>query len=190
MSTLEKLLDQLDESREALLVAIEPLPDEALLQKGAAGDWSVVDVLINQTAWEAELVTAFMNIAKKNRPDHLLSALSDPPKYDQKRYAETQERDLDQVFEDLQQVRIQIEDWLLEFSEKDLNDPQRYKWANNQSLSAIIAAVTIQREGAFLPQLQLFAQNWSPDDGESNDLVIPLTAVDISTMDESYDSPD
>ncbi len=190
MSTTEKLLDQLDTSREALLVAIEPLPDEALLQKGAVGDWSVVDVLINQTAWEAELVTAFMNIDKNKRPDRLLNALKNPQKYDQNRYIETQDRDLDQVFTDLQQVRIQIEDWLLDFSGNDLSNPKRYRWTKNKPLSDMIAAVTFDREKSFIPQLRRYAQGWQEREKDEAKTIIPLTAVDMNPLDENYDITD
>lgn len=187
MSTIENLLEKLDNSREALLVAIEPLPDEALLEKGVIGDWSVADALINQTAWEAELVTAFLNIDKNKRPDRLLNALKKPENYSQKRYTETQDRALDQVFDDLQQVRIQIEDWLLEFSEKDLSNTKRYSWAKNKPLSEIIAMTTFKREKALIPQLREFAQAWQDAQENDSQAVIPLTTVDINIMDENHD---
>ena len=75
MITKEQLLDALDNSRESLLVAIEPLPDEALHEKQAVGEWSVADVLINITAWEAELVTGLMRIQQNKRPERLLEAM-------------------------------------------------------------------------------------------------------------------
>ena len=53
MTSKEQLLDALDNSRESLLMAIESLPDEALLEKQAIGEWSVGDSLTNITAWEA-----------------------------------------------------------------------------------------------------------------------------------------
>lgn len=45
MADLETLLDHLDSGRERLLVAIEPLPDEALLAPGAYGLWSAATCL-------------------------------------------------------------------------------------------------------------------------------------------------
>jgi len=56
MADLETFLDHLDSGRERLLVAIEPLPDEALVAPGAYGLWSAADVLANRAAWESELV--------------------------------------------------------------------------------------------------------------------------------------
>ena len=158
MITKEQLLDALDNSRESLLVAIEQLPDEALLEKQAIGEWSVSDVLINITAWEAELVTGLMRIRQNKRPDRLLEALQDPSGYDERRFVENQDRDLDQVFLDWQQVRVQVEEWILEFSERELDNPRRYQWLKGKALKEMIAATTFEREKKIVPHLQLFAQ--------------------------------
>ncbi len=186
----EQLLDELDNSRESLLVAIEPLPDEALLNKKAVAEWSVVDVLINLTAWEAELVTGLMQIDKNKRPDRLLTALKNPQAYDKLRYEETQDRDLDQVFIDLQQVRIQVEEWLLEFSERDLKDPKRYKWLKGKSLSELIAVTTFKREAKFIPQLALYAHDWQEREIDATAGVIPLTVVNLTNTDKNDDITD
>ena len=67
---VEQLLNKLDGSREQLLVAIEPLPDLVLIKKGVVGQWSIADILVNLTVWEAELVTAFMKIERgQNQSD-------------------------------------------------------------------------------------------------------------------------
>lgn len=108
-------------------MSIEPLDDEALLSKEVAGSWAIADVLTNITSWESELVTGLMKLDQKKQPEKLLAALADPDVYDQAHYDALQDRDLDQIFEDLQQVRIQLEDWLSEFSEQDLANPKRYR---------------------------------------------------------------
>ena len=190
MNITEQLLDTLDNSRESLLVAIELLPDEALLDKRAVAEWSVTDVLINLTAWEAELVTGLMQIDKNKRPDRLLSALKNPQAYDKLRYEETQDRDLDQVFLDLQQVRIQVEEWLLEFSDRDLTNPQRYRWLNGKPLSEIIASATFKHEEEFIPQLLIYAQEWSERETNASINMIPLTAVDLINTEENHDISD
>ena len=65
---LEELLDLLDSSRERLLVAIEPLPDQALLFKGVVDTWTIADVLSNLTAWEAEMVTGRTSVGRRGSP--------------------------------------------------------------------------------------------------------------------------
>jgi len=182
MITKEQLLDALDNSRENLLVAIEPLPDEALHEKQAVGDWSVSDVLINITAWEAELVTGLMRIQQNKRPDRLLAALKDPGGYDERCFVENQDRDLNQVFVDLQQVRVQVEEWILEFSERELNNPRRYQWLKGKALKDIITAATFGREKKVVPLLQLFAQQWDILTMDSTHGNIPLGSLSIDVQ--------
>ncbi len=187
MTSIEQLLDALDSSRENLLVAIEPLPDEALQEKQAVGEWSVSDVLINITAWEAELVTGLMRIRQNKRPDRLLVALKDPSGYDERRFAENQDRDLDQVFLDLQQVRVQVEEWILEFTERELNNPRRYQWLKSKSVKDVIAAATFEREKKIVPLLQLFAQKWDILTVEPTNGAIPLETLSSDGQENNYE---
>ena len=187
MTTKEQLLDALDNNREKLLVAIEPLPDEALHEKQAVGEWSVSDVLINITAWEAELVTGLMRIQQNKRPDRLLDALMDPGEYDERCFAENQDRDLDQVFVDLQQVRVQVEEWILEFSERELSNPHRYQWLKGKALKDLIAAATFDREKKVVPLLQLYAQQWGILAMETTNSVIPLQSLSLVEQENNHE---
>jgi len=182
MTKTEQLLDALDNSRESLLLAIEPLFDEPLQEKFTIGEWSVTDVLVNITAWEAELVTGLMRLKQNKRPDKLLDALKDPQTYDRSRFEENQGRDLDQIFIDLQQVRVQVEEWLLEFSQRDLTNPRRYHWFKGKALSEIIAATTFERENKIVPQLETFTQQWLARGMDAHSGTIPLSVVDLNTQ--------
>jgi uncharacterized damage-inducible protein DinB len=189
MSTLEFLLDALDERRERLLVAIEPLDDEALLQKNVVGEWSISDVLTNLTAWESELVTGLLKLDQNKQPVKLMEALADPAGYDRAFYSAMQDRHLDQIFEDLQLVRVQLEDWLSEFSEKDLTNRNRYRGLDGRSLRSVIAEATYRREDTFLPAIEAFSQVWL-DTQEPAENVIPLTLLDFSTIDDHENKTD
>jgi hypothetical protein len=50
----KELVLRLQADREALLEAIEGVPDEALTMPGAVGLWSAMDVLAHITAWDGE----------------------------------------------------------------------------------------------------------------------------------------
>jgi hypothetical protein len=188
MLTMDELLDALDESRERLLVAIEPLPDEALLQKGAVEGWSITDILINLTAWEAELVTGLMRLDQKKKPGRLLEALADSEAYDRLRYDENQDRDLDQIFDDWQLVRVQTEDWLAGISDKALG--QNREFLDGRSLAAIVAATTYERELRVLPQIEAFAQQWLDAQEALPEDIIPLTTIDMIPSEEDDEDPD
>lgn len=190
MTTKEQLLDALDSSRESLLVAIEPLPDEALQEKLAIGDWSVADVLVNVTAWEAELVTGLMLLKQNKRPDRLLGALEAPKTYDRLRFEENQDRDLDQIFIDLQQSRVQVEEWLLEFSERDLTNPRRYQWLKGRALSDLIARTTYNRENQIAPRLEAFTAQWLVRESNTPTGAIPLVSIDVNTERKNNEDAD
>lgn len=157
---LDQLLDELDNSREKLLLAIADLPDEALIIPGVWGEWSIADLLVNLTVWEAELVTGIMRLDQGKRPEQLLAALAQPDAYDMARYTENKGRDLDRVFDDWQQVRVQLEEWIETMPLRHLTNPNRYKWFAGKSLWQVIQAAIIAREKRFLPHMQLWAQRW------------------------------
>jgi hypothetical protein len=177
MEIVLEILDVLDNSRERVLMALEELPDEALLAAGAVGKYSVADVLALQVAWEAELVTGLMQIDQGKKPEKLLAALAEPAAYDARRYDEFKGRDLDSIFDDLQQVRMQLETWLEIFSERDLTNRKRFQWLKGKSLREMITAVTTTRESAYAADLEQFAQRWLDEDEAAPPHFIPLTAV-------------
>lgn len=177
MTAKERLLDQLDMTREQLLMALEWLPDEALLEPAIDG-WTVAGLLSVLTAWDAEVVTGLMRLKQGKRPDRLLAALADPDAYNTGRYAEHEGRDLDSIFDDFQQARVQLEDWIEGFSEKALTDPNRYKALGGRPLQALIGAATFQNEARYIPALREFAERWNEAQPEEPP-AIPLSGIDI-----------
>jgi hypothetical protein len=179
-SLIENLLDALDSSRERLLVALDELPDEALLApntvKPVSGEgnigWSVADLLVQQTAWESELVTGLMHISQGKKPTRLLAALENSEEYGRLRYEENKGRELDRIFDDLPQVRMQVEEWLEEFSENQLSKKGHFAWLKNRSLADLIAQLTYEHELRYLPQVEALAQKWQPP---TNNMMLSLT---------------
>ena len=159
----DEILDELDRVREELLVALEPLPDEALLQPGVMGEWTMADILAHLVAWESEMVTALLRIDQGKTPTRLVDAFADVDGYNASRYRENKGRDLDRIFEDLHGVRVQLEEWLTEFSDKDLNDPKRHSWSKGLPLWHIIAENSFRHETQHLPDIKAFAQRWSSE---------------------------
>ncbi len=177
MDYLETILDELDRSREQLLVAIEELDDVALLTPEVVGSYTIADCLALQTAWEAELVTAFMRLDRGQKPDKLLQALAQPEVVESRWVAENRARSLDAIFDDFQKVRMQLEEWLESFSEKDLTSPKRYAWLNGRSLAQLIAQLTYEREAGYIPAVASFAQAWL---AEMDTVIDPPDALFIS----------
>jgi hypothetical protein len=159
--------DKLDEYREQLLMAIEPLPDEALLAPGAMGDWSIADILAHLTAWESELVTALLRINQGKTPTKMIEAFENVDAYNERRYQENKGRDIERIFDDLQGVRVQLESWLEEFSDRDVSDPKRYKWSKGMTLAHIIEENSYGHDEEHIPRIEAFAAMWLAGHGES-----------------------
>lgn len=156
------LQEELETVREQLLVAIETLPDEALIEPNGVGEWAVVDVLANLAAWEAELVTGLMQIDAGRKPARLLQNLADLDGFNATCYAENKERDLDAIFDDFQRVRVELEGWIESFKLKELHTVGRYKWLPGRTLAQLIAQVSYEREASYIAALTQFAANWRP----------------------------
>jgi hypothetical protein len=156
----DEILDELDRVREELLVVIEQLPEEAVLQPGVMGEWSVADLLAHLVAWESEMVTALLRINQGKTPARLLEAFEDIDGYNARTHEENKGRDLDRIFDDLIGVRVQLEEWLPEFSDQELNDPKLYDWSPELPLWQIIAENSFSHEAQHLPDIQAFAQRW------------------------------
>ena len=156
-----ELQENLENVRLRHLVAIADLPDEALLMSGAVGPHSVRDFLYLLTAWDAELVTGLMKIRKGKKPVRLLEALANRDRYDQIQYGDAHERDLEQVFEDLQRVRVELEEWIAQFSNRELNDSKRYSWLRGKPLQNLIAQTTFEYEAKQIPAVEAFAAAWA-----------------------------
>ena len=164
MSALEDLLDNLDAARERTLMALEMLPDEALVAPGVIGRWSIADLLSILTAWDAEVVTGLLRLQGRKPPEKLLAALANPDFYNAARYQDAQGRDLEVIFNDFQAARMHLEEWLSELSERALTDPRHYKALGGQPLGRVIARATYEHEARYLPFLTTYADRWEPEE--------------------------
>jgi hypothetical protein len=187
MHYLETILDELDRSREQLLLALEELDDEGLLVPDVVDAYTIADCLALQTAWEAELVTAFLRLERGQKPDKLLQALAEPEVVESRWVAENRARDLDAIFDDYQGVRVQLEEWLESFSEKDLNNPKRYPWLKGRTLAQLIAQLTYEREAGYTPAIAAFTQQWL---AEMETLIEPSADLFISLTERGAENGD
>ena len=128
-----------------------------------------------------------MRLRQNKRPDKLIEAIREPDKFDKQRFAENQDRDLDQVFRDLQQVRLQVEEWILEFSESELNNQRRYHWLKGKAIKDIVAAATFERELKVVPQMALFAQQWLMHKANICNDAIPLIPINMNIEENNHD---
>ena len=156
----EEIFEQLDLTRERLLVALEPLPDEALLKPGVMDSWTLADILAHLTVWESELVTSLQRITQGKKPARMLAALADVDGYNELRFEENKDRELNRIFNDLRALRLQLEEWLADFTERDLSDPNRYDWSDGFPLWRLVESNSFGHELQHLPQIEDYSSRW------------------------------
>jgi hypothetical protein len=164
---VDEIYEQLESNRERLLLVLQALPEDMLSNPGVMGDWSVIDILTHLVAWESELVTCLMKLDQGKKPVRMLAAIADVDGYNARRFEENKGRDFDRVLDDLRSLRIQLEEWLPRFSDRDLNDGLRYRWNDGVALWQIIEANSFGHEGEHLPDLEAFVLR-SQDDQAAN----------------------
>ena len=132
--TKDEILDTLEDNRERLLDAIEGLSDQALLESGVVGDWSVKDLLAHISAWEAELVKLLWQARQGQQPTGIYFRGIPIDEINATWIEASKSRSYDRVMDDFISVRKQTIRQLEHFTDKDLSDPERYNWAKGHPL--------------------------------------------------------
>lgn len=147
------ILVQLESQRERFLDAIEGLPEAELEQPGVVGVWSIKDILIHISRWEAELVKLLFQARQGKKPTSIHFTQLDVDQTNQEWYEESRDRPLRLALEDFHAVRNQTILRVETFSERDLKDPARYKWADHRPLAEWIASDSFEHEAEHCEQI-------------------------------------
>lgn len=154
----EKLLDRLEESHTAILDLLDWLDEDQLGEPGTIGNWSVKDLLVHLTLWEAELITMLFQIRRGQTPTTLQFSERSDDEINQQWYQNFRDRDLEATLEDFYNIRDQTIRRVQEFSERDLFEAGRYRWAGNAPLWQWIAGSTIEHDEEHLQELIAFVE--------------------------------
>jgi hypothetical protein len=152
----EKLLGLLETSREEFMDLLDMLDDEDFHEPGAINTWTIKDLLVHLTVWEAQLVTLLWQAKGGQRPTTVhFENLSDD-EINARWYEENKDRPLAIVMDDFYGVRNQTIRRVEEFSEADLNNPERYPWLKTHPLADWIAGSSYEHDQEHLPDLRMF----------------------------------
>jgi len=147
------LIQAISDQRGKMLDELESLSDEHMLESGAAGYWSVKDILHHLTMWEAELVKTLFHAHQGTQPvTELFNENCDP--INLAWYQTGKDRPLERVMMDFDGVRLQTLRRLNELSDAELNNAQRYPWMNGHSLSWLVEGVCIEHEAFHVHDIQ------------------------------------
>lgn len=148
-----EILEQLESQRERFLDAIEGLTDAELEHPGVVGAWSVKDIMIHISRWEAELVKLLFQATQGQKPTSMHFTQVDVDQTNQAWYAESLNRPLQMALEDFHAVRNQTILRVESFSDRELTDPDRYKWAGHRPLGEWIASDSFEHEAEHCEQI-------------------------------------
>lgn len=152
--TKDEILEALENERENLLEVIDGMTPEEMEQPGPGGEWSVKDILIHLSAWEAELVKLLWQAKQGQRPSTVHFSNIDVDTLNREWHLAYKDRPLERVLPDFDAVRKQTIRRVESFSDKDLNDIQRFPWLEKIPLWEWIANDSFGHEAEHTTQIQ------------------------------------
>ena len=142
-----ELLEALEDGRQEMVEMLEDLADEVMVKPGVSGSWSIKDILAHMTQWEGQTVTLLFQANQSDRkPTTTHFGKETVDEINQRWYEASRERALDLIWQDWIGVRKQMIRRVADFSDKDLNDAQRYPWLSGTPLWQVIADNTFDHE--------------------------------------------
>lgn len=118
---IAELLKALDVTRSGLETVLAGLDDTQLVAADTCGTWSIKDVLAHLTACEAEIVIGLSRIRRGQSPGKVDYTDAEIQAQNEKWWAESRDRSLDQVLADFRGVRKQLIHQLESLNDQDLN---------------------------------------------------------------------
>ena len=109
--TNQKLLDKIEATWIAFLASFEGLTPAQMEQPGAAGDWSVKDILAHVTTWEAESLTHLPVIAAGEKTRAIAGCMAASTRSTRKWLRQTR-LPLDEVLRQLETTHRQLVDYV------------------------------------------------------------------------------
>jgi uncharacterized protein (TIGR03083 family) len=141
--TKTELLRIIQRERDAFEAAMAGLTPEQMAAPGVMGEWSVKDILGHIAMWESRLVTILYSVERGVAPK-MLRGQTEVDKVNAESYAEQRERPLDRVLADFHAVHGQLLMRLEKLTDRDLTDPRRFKWMEDDPLEKLVAGDTCE----------------------------------------------
>ena len=140
------VIEELRAARGTLLLAIEGLTADEMLRVGAAGLWSVKDMLAHLVSWEAELVTVLSQLEQHKQRAPRIVEIDDIDEWNDEQYHINAPRALDGVLQDFHGVHKHLVQTVESLSDRVLDDNRLFPWMEGEPLSYLIAENAIWHE--------------------------------------------
>ena len=118
----DKLISTLEESRAEFLECIQDLSKDELEMPGVINHWSVKDILVHLTRWEAEIIKLIWQLRKGIQPTTAHFDQSSVDEINDRWYQDSCSRSLEVVMNDFLGVRKQTIRRVKDLSQEELAD--------------------------------------------------------------------
>ncbi|MEN4011297.1 MAG: DinB family protein [Bellilinea sp.] len=158
----ETFIRALIESHQALVDFVSALPPEERTQPGAAGNWSVKDILAHMAMWEAEIIKTLFQARRVSKPSTVLFKKISDDDQNALWYAQFKDRSFERVWGDFTIIRDQTIRQVQEYSQEELNNPNLYPWLKGKTtLAGLVTTGILDHDQEHLRALRAWKQNRS-----------------------------
>ncbi|MCB9437238.1 MAG: DinB family protein [Anaerolineales bacterium] len=142
----QALINEYIQARRTLLAAMEGLTDDEMLRPGAAGYWSVKDIMAHLTAWESELITALVWVEQKKRGAPAIVKIDEIDEWNDEQYHISVARPLQIIREDFEGVAKHLIAAIEALDDDALDNNRRFSWMEGEPLSYLVYENAIWHE--------------------------------------------
>jgi hypothetical protein len=140
------------------VAALEGLTEEQLQLPGAAGEWSVKDILAHITAWEVDLLTNLGKARRGQKPGKVKWTEAEIDAQNAKWQADYRDRPLERVLDDFHGAHKQILRLVEGLSDRELATPM--PWGSGQPLYEYFMTYVADHEAEHAPELQAWRRRY------------------------------
>jgi hypothetical protein len=158
--TKDELIQKIESEWNSLQSSLDGLTEEQMHQPGVVGEWTIKDILAHITAWQTRLITTLFKAEKGFTPDTTEGGKT-VDQINEKFYRELKDRPFDQVWDDLDSSYHQVLSRLEVWKEKDLFDPNRFKWMKGEPFAAYIAGDSYEHYAEHAAQIRAWRKTMS-----------------------------
>lgn len=160
----ENLISTLTDGRKDFLNLLKCISREEMEIPGMLEQWSLKDLLIHLTRWEAELVKLLWQAKQGITPTTAHFSQETIDTLNERWYQESKSRSMDMVWGDFLAVRQQTVRRVKEFEDSELNDQQYYPWLKGKTLWEWIAGDSFEHEAEHAQDIR----SWKSREGKTS----------------------
>jgi hypothetical protein len=152
----DEIISRLHTGRENFLDAIQGLSDQEMESQIVGDLWTVKDIIIHLTRWEAELIKLLWQAKNNVEPSTAQLSPQSVDEINARWYSESKTRGLELAMPDFIGVRDQTIRRVKSFSDSELNDQELFPWLDGSPLWKWIADDSYEHETEHEAQIRIW----------------------------------